>query len=309
MGTDHKHSLGGDHGRNRRSVGWAALLTGGFMAAEAAGGVLAGSLALIADAGHMLTDAASLAFAWFAFHVSRRPADWRRTYGFHRLQVLAAGASGLTLVFIAAAIAYEAARRLGGAPVPVQAAPMLAIAALGLLVNLWAFLVLRGAERDNLNIRGAVLHVVGDLLGSAAAMVAAVVILWTGWTPIDPLLSVAVAVLILRSAWFLVRDAGHILLEGAPIDLDVRALSREIPAAIPAVRDVHHIHAWSLTQDQPMITLHARIAAGENGDRAVAAVKRFLRERHGIAHATVEIERESCADNTRSARGEQPGRP
>ncbi len=188
---------------NQRRVGWAALLTGGFMVVEAVGGVLSGSLALLADAGHMLTDAAALALAWLAFRIARRPSDWKRTYGFHRFQVLAAYSNGLTLFFIALAIAYEAFQRLRE-PAEVLGGPMLAVAVLGLVVNIAAFLVLHGADRESLNVRGAMLHVLGDLLGSAAAIVAALVILWTGWTPIDPLLSVLVAVLILRSAWFLV---------------------------------------------------------------------------------------------------------
>jgi cobalt-zinc-cadmium efflux system protein len=265
------------------------------MLVEAVGGVFSGSLTLLADAGHMLADSASLVFAWLAFRMARRPPDWQRTYGFHRLEVLAAGANGLTLVFVALGICYEAVHRLG-APVPVLAGPMLGVAAIGLAVNLVAFAVLHGAERDNLNIRGALLHVLSDLLGSAAAIIAALTILWTGWTPIDPLLSVLVALLILHSAWSLVRDAGHILLEGAPAHLDVRSLKVELAAAIPAVVDVHHVHAWSLTQNRTMMTLHARVLEHTRGDQVTAAIKTFLRERYGIEHATVEIEREACAD-------------
>jgi cobalt-zinc-cadmium efflux system protein len=296
MSAGHHHHHG--HGGNQRRVGWAALLTGGFMLVEAVGGALAGSLALLADAGHMLADAAALALAWLAFRIARRPSDWQRTYGFHRFQVLAAYSNGLTLFFIALAIGYEAVHRLR-APSEVLAGPMLAVAVTGLLVNLAAFAMLHGADRDNLNIRGAMLHVLGDLLGSVATIVAALVILWTGWTPIDPLLSVLVAVLILRSAWYLVAESGHILLEGAPKGLDVRALKADLVAAIPGVEDVHHVHAWSLTEDRPMVTLHARIAepAGATDTaRIAAAIKSHLHARYGITHATVEIECETCAD-------------
>jgi len=195
----HVHGRDEVHAHNEHRIGWAALLTGAFMVAEAGGGLLSGSLALLADAGHMLTDAASLALAWLAFRMAHRPADWQRTYGFHRFQVLAAYSNGLTLGFIALAIVYAAVRRLY-APTEVLAAPMLAIAVIGLLINLAAFRILHGAERDNVNVKGALLHVMGDLLGSAAAIAAALVILWTGWTPIDPLLSALVAILILRSA-------------------------------------------------------------------------------------------------------------
>ena len=294
-GHDHDHHHGHGHGpghvhaRNESRVAWAAALTGGFMLVEAAGGLLSGSLALLADAGHMLTDAASLALAWLAFRIAHRPADWQRTYGFHRFQVLAAYSNGLTLAFIALAIVYAAIKRLHE-PTEVLAGPMLAIAVVGLLINFAAFRILHGAERDNVNIKGAMLHVLGDLLGSVAAIVAALVIMWTGWTPIDPLLSALVALLILRSAWFLVRDTGHILLEGAPAHLDIRALREELMAAVPGVEDIHHVHAWSLTQDKPMITLHARIADVHGGDRIASAIKGVLRQRYGVDHATVEIE-------------------
>ena len=265
------------------------------MVAEAGGGIASGSLALLADAGHMLTDAASLVLAWLAFRVARRPADWQRTYGFHRFQVLAAYSNGIALGFIALAIVYAAIMRLYE-PVAILAGPMLAIAVAGLIVNLVSFRILHGADRDNLNIRGATLHVLGDLLGSAAAIIAALVIMWTGWTPIDPLLSALVAVLILRSAWTLVADTGRILLEAAPENLDVRKLREDLMASVPGVEDIHHVHAWSLTEDRPMITLHARIADIRAGDGVASAIKARLHDRHGVSHATVEIECGACAD-------------
>jgi cobalt-zinc-cadmium efflux system protein len=297
MGALHAHEHGrAGHAHNERAIGWAALLTGGFLVAEAVGGLLAGSLALLADAGHMLTDAASLGLAWGAFRIGRRPSDVQRTYGFHRFQVLAAFTNGLTLVFIALAIVYAAIGRLY-VPVQVLGRPMLIIAALGLVINVGSFLLLHGAGRDNLNVRGAMLHVLGDLAGSAATIVAALVILWTGWMPIDPLLSVLVAVLIAVSAWSLIRESGHILLEGAPRGLDVRALRDDLVATVPGVEDVHHVHAWSLTEERPMVTMHVRIADPALSARVSAAVKTRLRDRHHIDHATVEIECDTCADD------------
>lgn len=297
----HAYGHGHDAGHaNARGLGWAALLTGGFMVAEAIAGALSGSLALIADAGHMLADAASLGLAWLAVGLSRRPADQRRTYGSHRFQVLAAYSNGLTMFFIAVAVTWEAVHRLR-APIEVLGGPMLAVAILGLAVNVAAFLVLHGAERENLNVRGAILHVLGDLLGSAAAIVAALVILWTGWTPIDPLLSVLVACIILRSAWFLVRESGHILLEGAPDHLDVDKISADLVAAVPGVEDVHHVHAWSLTPDRPMLTLHARIADLSDSERVTRAIRLRLRERFGVDHVTVQIERAHGVDGPRPA--------
>jgi cobalt-zinc-cadmium efflux system protein len=296
-GHAHAHHAGHAHVNNERRVGWAAILTATYMLAEVAGGLMAGSLALLADAGHMLADAASLALAWAAFRIARRPSDWQRTYGFHRFQVIAAYTNGITLIFIAAAVLWEALNRWRE-PVAVLGGPMLLIASLGLIVNIAAYLALHGAERDNLNIRGAMLHVLGDLAGSAAAIVAALVILWTGWTPIDVLLSALVALLILRSAWGVVAESGRILIEAAPKGLDVRALARDLEASIPGLEDVHHVHAWSLTEARPMVTLHAKIGDERDAYRIVSAVKQHLKLRYGVVHATVEIECEQCADHT-----------
>lgn len=297
MGHDHTHRHAPSdghthahaHGSNESRLRLAAVLTAGFMVAEAVGGLVAGSLALVADAGHMLADTASLWLAWFAMRLARRPADLERTFGFHRLQVLAAFTNGLALVFIAIVIAWEAFLRFSE-PVDVLAGPMLVIAVIGLLVNVVAFFVLHGAERDNLNVKGAMLHVVGDLLGSVGAIVAAVVILWTGWEPIDPLLSVLVTLLILRSAWFLVRESSHILLEAAPRGLDIEAMKQDLTSHIEGLVLVHHVHAWSLTQDRPMVTLHARVADVARAHDISAAIKSRLRARYGVDHVTVEVE-------------------
>ena len=197
------------------------MLTTVTLVAEAAGGIISGSLALLADAGHMLTDAAALALAYLAVRIARRPADWKRTYGFDRFEVLAAFANGLALFFISAMICFEAIKRMFN-PVEVLGVPMLAIAAVGLTVNVVTLLILRHGGGANLNVRAALLHVMSDLLGSVAAIVAALIILQTGWTPIDPILSIVITLLILRSAWLITKDAGHILLEGAPSGIDVR---------------------------------------------------------------------------------------
>jgi cobalt-zinc-cadmium efflux system protein len=289
------HHPGKDGADNERRVFLAMLLTGGFMLAEMAGGIVAGSLALLADAAHMLTDCASLALAWTAFRIGRRPHDARRTYGYHRLQVLAAFVNGMTLIAIVGWIAIEAVRRLL-APVEVLGGLMLAIAVLGLLVNLAAFGILHRGDRANLNIQGAALHVLGDLLGSVAAIVAALVIFWTGWMPIDPLLSIFVALLILRSAWVLVKKSGHILLEGTPDWLDVGELRAALAAAIPEVEDVHHVHAWMLTSERPLLTMHARLRAGADHDRVLKAIQEVLARDHGIDHATIQLEPAGCTE-------------
>ncbi len=277
-----------DHGHERRTF-WAALLTGTFMLAEIVGGAISGSLALIADAAHMLTDAVSLTFAWIAFRLAGRPADAARTFGYHRFQILVAFTNGISLFFIIGWILYEAVRRFLE-PIEILGGTMLVVALLGLAVNIGAFLLLHGADRDNLNIRGALLHVLGDLLGSVAALTAAAVILWTGWTPIDPLLSVLVALILLRSAWRLVKESGHILMEGTPAHLDIAEIAGDLTAEVPEIRDIHHVHAWSLTQEKPLITLHARVRDPARSEETKAQIRQRLQERFGIEHATVEIE-------------------
>ncbi len=283
------------HANDERRMGFAALITGLFMFAEVAGGIAAGSLALLADAGHMLTDFASLSLAWFGFRLSRRPADWKRTYGFDRFQVVIAFANGLALFAIAAWIVYEAIERLMTTP-HVSGGIMVVIAVLGLLVNVAAFFLLQGADRENLNVRGALVHVIGDLLGSVAALVAGAVILITGWTPIDPLLSLLVAAIIVKSGWQVVAESGHILLEGAPGELDTRAIGPDLVAHVNGVKGVHHVHVWSITQSRRMVTLHADVGEGTDQGRVVKDIKARLAERFALDHATIEIECGECAD-------------
>ena len=285
---------------NARRVFWALILTGGFMFAEIVGAVISGSLALLADAAHMLVDTVALLFAWIAFRLSARPADRSRTYGYHRFPVLAAFTNGISLLFIVGWIVAEAADRLVN-PADVLAGPMLVVAVLGLVVNVAAYAVLHGADRTNLNVRGALLHILGDMLGSAAAVGAALTIMATGWMRIDPLLSILVGLFILRSAWFLLRDSAHILLEGVPEQLEVQDIGPDLVANIAAVEDVHHVHAWSLSPDQSLLTLHARIVQDAHPDAAVADIQARLAGRFGIDHATVQIELETCTDDAAAA--------
>jgi cobalt-zinc-cadmium efflux system protein len=292
-GHAHVHGAGAD---NEKRVLWAFVLTAGFMGAEVAGGLISGSLALLADAAHMLTDAASLALAWIAFRIARRPADPRRSYGYDRGQVLAAFVNGAVLVAIVLWIFVEAVQRLRD-PVPVEGGLMLVVAALGLVVNIAAFLILHGGDRRNLNLRGAAAHVLGDLLGSAAAILGALVILWTSWMPIDPILSMLVGLLVLRSAWLVVRESVHILLEGTPAGIDPKELRAALLADIPALEDVHHIHAWSLTPERPLLTLHAQVGESADAQAALKRIKQVLAQRYGIDHSTIQIERGDCGDD------------
>ncbi len=290
--------MASDHGSgNMKRVLIALTLTGSFMVVEVIGGILAGSLALLADAGHMLTDTMALALAAIAFHVGRRPADAKRTFGYQRFQILAAFVNGISLLVIVGWVLFEAMRRFD-TPVDVTGTTMLVVAAAGLVVNIIAFAVLHSGDRDNLNIRGAALHVAGDLLGSVAAIVAAVVIIYTGWMAIDPLLSVAVAFLILKSAWALVRQSGHVLLEGAPAWLDREDMQRKIIDRVPEVNGIHHVHVWGLTPQDLMLTMHVTIAPDvANPTSVVRAVKATLEADYGIGHSTIEIETDDCADH------------
>lgn len=280
---------------NERRLLWSMLLVGIFMVVEVIGGLASGSLALLADAGHMLTDTASLALAWMAARIAHRPADQLRTYGYHRIQIIAALMNGVAFLAVVIWIAYEAVQRLME-PVEVLGGLMMWVAVIGLLVNVIAFAILHGADHHDLNLRGAVVHVLGDLLGSVAAIIAAGVILWTGWMPIDPILSILVALLILRSAWYVVRHAAHILLEGAPEDVDVEMLRSTLIEAVPEVQDIHHIHVWSLTSGWPILTMHVTVAGEGSCADVLTRLKAILVERFAIEHSTIQVEPGPCFD-------------
>jgi cobalt-zinc-cadmium efflux system protein len=305
MAHDHAHDTGG--GSNMRRVLIALCLTGAFMLVEVVGGILSGSLALLADAGHMLTDTMALGLAAMAFRVSKRPPDARLSYGYQRFQILAAFVNGLSLLFIVGWILFEAVRRLIS-PAAVDGPGMLLVAVAGLLVNVIAFFVLHGGDHDNLNIRGAALHVAGDLLGSIAAIIAALVIIYTAWMPIDPILSVAVAVLIARSAWLLVRRSAHVLLEGAPDWLNVNDMERKLITAVPDIDGIHHVHVWGLTPQDLMLTMHLRLrSVAGNPTSVIRSVKSQLLRDYGIAHSTIEIEIDECADHEPAVSADPPG--
>ena len=263
------------------------------MLAEVVGGVVSGSLALIADAGHMLTDFASLLLALGAVMLSRRPATWKRSYGYDRFSVLAAFVNGLSLFLIAAWIFYEAIKRFRE-PVEVLGGLMFWVALGGLAVNILAFWMLTRGEGSNLNIRAAALHVLGDLLGSVGAIVASIIIMLTGWMPIDPILSVFVTVLILRAAYRVVKESGSILLESAPEGLEAEKIKAAILEGVPGVTDVRHIHAWSITEERPMLTLEVDAQAGSDPRSVRQAVKKIVHDRFHVDHVTAEVDIAEC---------------
>jgi len=291
-GLNHTHI---DPGTDERRLRLALLLTGGFMLVEAAGGLFSGSLALLADAGHMLSDTFSLGLAYAALRIAGRPADSERSYGYRRAQVLAAFTNGLLLAGIALLIVIEAMHRLFS-PVTVLGGPMLGIATAGLLVNIFVFRLLGNAHEANINIRGALWHVLGDLLGSIAAIGAAVIILATNWMPADPILSILVAAIIAAGAIPIMREAGHILLEGTPRGFSAAEVTRALMLEVPELTDVHHVHIWSLDHNEPLITLHVVLRDGIDAHAGLERVQAKLIERFGLTHATIQVE-ESCADN------------
>jgi cobalt-zinc-cadmium efflux system protein len=285
------------HSSNMRRVVIALVLTGAFMVVEVIGGLLSGSLALLADAGHMLTDTMALALAAVAFKVGKRPADTRLTYGYQRFQILAAFVNGLSLLLIVGWIMYEAIQRFI-TPAAVMGPMMLVVATAGLVINIIAFVVLHGGDKENLNIRGAALHVAGDLLGSVAAIVAAIIIIYTGWMQIDPILSIAVAILILKSAWVLVKRSAHVLLEGAPEWLDIEAMQEYLVERVPEVVSIHHVHVWGMTPQDLMLTMHVCIDSEPgNPTDVIRQVKERLKDEYGIGHSTIELETIHCADH------------
>ena len=297
---EHEHGHDHDHGKgahshtaavtsdNERRIRLVFLMTVGYAGVQAVGGWFSGSLALIADAGHMVSDAAALLLALIAYRVARRAPDMARTYGFHRVRVLAAMANGASLLLLVVWIAWEAIARLR-TPSEVLAGPMLLVAAIGLVVNLvGAFVLWRGNQGDG-NLKGALLHVVGDLLGSVGAIAAAIGILLTGWTLLDPLLSVLVSVLVVRSAWSLLSESVLVLLQAVPRGLDLQAAERDVQS-LPGIAEVGHFHAWTLTDERTVATLHVTPAPGVDPLTLPALVAARLLERHAIAHTTVQVD-------------------
>jgi len=281
----HNHSHGRDAGERRLLI--ALIILGSFTLVEAIGGFLAHSIALLAEAAHMLADSASLVLAIVAIRVARRPPNQQRTYGHRRYQPLAAFVNGLLLLLLTVWVVYESAMRLVRPP-DVNGNLMLIIAVIGGIANLAAFMVLSGAK--SLNERSARAHVLSDLLGSAAASIAAVLILAKGWTIADPLLSLLMSALIFRSAWGLTRESADILLEGAPVGFDVERVQSELVGYVPGLTGVHHVHAWSMTGERPTITLHASLVAGTQHSEALTAIHSRLREHLNVEHITVQIE-------------------
>lgn len=299
MSHPHEHVHGQVHGsgaaRRERRLLIAFALTAAMLIVEVVGGWLSGSLALLADAAHMLVDAAALMFAWLGTRYARRPADARRSFGYTRLEVLVGYSNSLVQFVLVAWIVVEALLRLHDAQ-PILSGMMFFVALTGLLVNSLVLSALGGHDHDDLNTASARLHVLGDLFGSLGAIAAALLIRYLGWLWADPVASVLVSLLILSSAWRLLRRCGHILLEGAPEGIDADLVGSALKDQAIGVCDVHHVHVWQLAGGYHMATLHARLSDGADADAAIKSILAVLSERFRIEHATVQLEQAGCAD-------------
>jgi cobalt-zinc-cadmium efflux system protein len=290
---------------HERRLAAALVLSALYMVAEAVGGLVTGSLALLADAGHMLSDVGALSLGLFALWFARRPSGPRFTYGYYRTEILAALVQGAVLVAIAVGILLEAVERIG-APRPVDGAPMLVIATGGLAVNLFGLLLLRGTREESLNLRGAWLHVLTDALGSVGAMAAGACVWLFGWQAADPLASVAIALLVVHSALQLLREAVAVLMEGAPGHLDVDQI-RDALCSLACVEAVHDLHVWTITSGVVSLSCHAVKHDGATPEGVLEEMRSLLRERFGIAHVTIQVEAGEL--EAHGACEEEAGRP
>ena len=285
---DHGHGVGIKREGNATALKWAFGITAVILVAEAIGGWLTNSLALLSDAGHMLSDAASLGLSLMAMHFAKRPASASKSYGYRRLEILAALANGVALFVIAAAISWEAVHRMA-APPPIASLPMMGIAGIGLAANLASAWILlhQGDVKDNLNLRSAYLHVLGDALGSVGALLAGALMYFYGWYIADPIVSVAVALLILRGAWGVVSQSLHILMEGTPAGSNIEAMIASLET-IPGVCNVHDVHVWTVTSGYDVFSCHLVVCKGTNITRVVTAGAELLERQFGIRHTTIQ---------------------
>jgi cobalt-zinc-cadmium efflux system protein len=290
MGHDHGHHHHGSDTSARRLIHVLAL-TAAYTVVEAVGGLLTGSLALLADAAHMLSDVASLGLALLAAWLGGRAATSQRTFGYRRAEVLAALANGVALVVISVWILVEAYQRLSRPP-EVLGGWMLAVAGVGLLVNLVAARILFSGHGENINVAAAARHVLADLLGSVGAVAAAVIILVTGWRYADPAVSAVIALLVLASSWSILRDAVRILLEATPRGVDAATVGRAM-AERPGVVEVHDLHIWTITSGFPALAAHVLVAPGDDCHARRRELERMLRESFGIEHTTLQVDHES----------------
>jgi cobalt-zinc-cadmium efflux system protein len=296
MAHDHSHLHSDGQGghpdgggsQNRRALATALAITATYTVAEVIGGLITGSLALLADAGHMLSDNFSLGLALFAFWLSAKPPTPERSFGYKRAEILAAHFNGVTLVAISIWIFYEAYRRFQDPP-EILGGWMMAVAMMGLFVNVAAALVLSRSEGESLNLQGALRHIIADLLGSVGVITAAVVILLTGWLYADPLISVLIGFLVLGSSWKLLKESTNILLEQAPRSVDVTEVGRKM-VGVEGVEEVHDLHVWEITSGFPALAAHVLVGQGEDCHERRRELEKVLYREFGIEHTTLQVD-------------------
>lgn len=294
MSSGHSHApaLGQPGAPHQRSLWVALALTSSFMIAEVIGGILTGSLALISDAAHMFTDTAALAIALAAMQISKRPVDARRTFGYHRFEILAAAFNALLLFGVALYILYEAWKRMTE-PAAVDSIPMLVVASLGLVVNMISMRLLASGKEGSLNVKGAYLEVWSDMLGSLGVIFGAIVIWLTGWTWVDSIIAVAIGLWVLPRTWILLRDSINILLEGVPDGIDVAVIEKSL-LSLGGVESVHDLHVWSISSGKTSLSVHMVSPIGNIEALPVAAADVMAKD-FDIHHVTVQLERAPCA--------------
>lgn len=291
MGAGHDHGAalaGSAAGRHRRRLIGALVLTLTYMAVEVIGGLLTGSLALLADAAHMLTDAGGLALALFAIRFAERPATPQKTYGYLRTEILSALANAVVLLLLTVYILYEAYRRFLDPP-EIIGGPMLAVAAVGLVVNLVSMRLLAGGSSESLNVKGAYFEVLSDMLGSLGVILAALIVMFTGWRLADPLIGAGIGLFIVPRTWQLLKQVTHILLEGTPPEVDVRLLERRL-LGILGVKAVHDLHVWTITSGLDAMSCHVVITDMTKAGSVLNVAQRLLAEEFGIDHTTIQVE-------------------
>ncbi|MBL8592022.1 MAG: cation transporter [Devosia sp.] len=293
MGAGHSHGLerpaaGSAGARHRRSLIWALALTTTFLVVEVIGAWISGSLALLADAAHMLTDAGGLALALFAIWFAARPPSAAKTYGYLRAEVLAALVNAVVLLLLAVYILYEAYQRIF-APPEVASTPMLIVAVVGLVVNLISMRLLAAGSEESLNLKGAYFEVLADMLGSLGVIASALIIMFTGWTLADPIIGAAIGLFIVPRTWALLKHAVNILLEGTPAGFELAKLDEAL-RALPGVIDTHDLHVWTITSGIDAMSGHLVIADGADHQALLVAARTVLHETFGIDHSTIQIE-------------------
>lgn len=294
MGGGHDH--GTSEIKHERPLWWAFGLTLAFLIAEVIGGILTNSLALLSDAAHMATDVIALAISLVAVRLSRKPADAKRTYGYARMEAIGAMVNGLLLFAVAFYVLWEAAHRFSEPP-EVASIGMMVIASLGLLVNLIAMRLLKAGSGESLNLKGAYLEVWADMLGSLGVIIAAVLIMVTGWRVVDPIVAVLIGLWVLPRTWTLLREAGQVLMQGVPTGLDIEIVRRALTEQ-PGVAQVHDLHIWALASRQPVMTAHLVLTDPTlNVDDLRRTVTQMLEDRFDIGHATLQVESSDCGDH------------